>query len=536
MPIKARETASALFTNCIVWQPDGTFSEAFGFENGIINFSGSSSEAQKIKQNYDDVLDLKGKLVLPSFTDGHMHLVYGSLMLSRIDCTAVNSPEELKSRILVYRKNNPGKDWLVGGNLDIAKVFKSFEIEKGAVREFLDSIVHDKPVYLANYDYHSAVCSSAVIEASGLTRKLNDFTSDEVTIDKTGRPAGVVKEKAFEFVRNSVPPSSLQERLNAVEKMIAVLHSYGITSVSDITKTSSPEVFNALFQQNKLKLRINSYLPFEEFNNFKVYLEQTENIPEDLFEFKGFKGFYDGALGSETGLFSKNYIGKNYNGYKTDIAESGRLLELAKIIDKAGKQIIIHAIGDKAVSEVLDIAEVLVMENGMRDRRLRIEHAQHINEEDFDRFKKLNVIVSAQPLHMKYDIGIAKEKLPEIIIKRTHNYKALMDLGVTVNFGTDFPIVEANPFHNIELAVTRKTDNDTFLPEYKIDMHNSIKAYTINNTYASFNEHKSGSIEKGKFADFIVMEDNLFELPENEISSARVKSTYLNGEEVYRLA
>ncbi len=536
MPIKARETASALFINCKVWQPDSTFSEAFGFENGIINFSGSFSEAKKIKQNYNDVIDLKGKLVLPSFTDGHMHLVYGSLMMSRIDCTDIKTPDELKQKILTYLKNNPEKDWLIGGNLDIAKVFKGFEIEKGAVREFLDSIVHDKPVYLANYDYHSAVCSSAIIEATGLASKRNDFTFDEAPVDKTGKPAGVVKEKAFDFIRNSVPPSSLQERTDAVEKMITVLHSYGITSVSDITKPSSPEVFSALFQQNKLKLRINSYLPFEEFNNFKGYLEQTENIPEDLFEFKGFKSFYDGALGSETGLFSENYIGKNYNGYKTDIAESGRLLKLAKIIDKAGKQIIIHAIGDKAVSEVLDIAEILVKENGMHDRRFRIEHAQHINEADFNRFKKLNVIVSAQPLHMKYDISIVKEKLPDIIIKRTHNYKALMDLGVTVNFGTDFPIVEANPFHNIKLAVTRKTDNDTFLPEYKINMHNSIKAYTINNAYASFNELKSGSIEIGKFADFIVMEDNLFEMPENKIYGARVKITYFNGEEVYRLS
>jgi hypothetical protein len=231
-------------------------------------------------------------------------------------------------------------------------------------------------------------------------------------------------------------------------------------------------------------------------------------------------------------LYSENYKGKNYKGYKTDTAESGKLLELAKVIDKAGKQVIIHAIGDKAVSEVLDIAEILVNENGTRDRRLRIEHAQHINETDFDRFKKLGVIVSAQPLHMKYDIRIVKEKLPEKIIKRTHNYKALMDMGVIVNFGTDFPIVEVNPFHNIGMAVTRKTDNEVFLPEYKIDLHNSIKAYTINNAYASYNEQKSGSIEIGKFADFIVMEDNLFEMPEDEIADAKVYSTYFNGEEV----
>ena len=208
---------------------------------------------------------------------------------------------------------------------------------------------------------------------------------------------------------------------------------------------------------------------------------------------------------------------------------------LAKKIDKSGKQIIIHAIGDKAVAEVLDIAQVISQLNGIRDRRLRIEHAQHIDEADFNRFKKLNIIASVQPLHMKYDIKIVQEKLPEAIVKRTHNYKALTDRGVTVNFGTDFPIVEINPFENIKLAVTRKSVGEVFLPEYKIDMHNSIKAYTINNAYASFNENTSGTIEAGKFADFVIMEDDLFEMPEEDIANARVKSTYFNGEEVYSL-
>lgn len=535
MNFQDSKSSSALFINCSAWRADGTFSEAFGYENGIFNFSGTNNEALKAIGNYDRVIDLNGKLVLPSFIDGHVHLVYGSMMMTRIDCTEISEPAELKEKILVYRKNNPEKEWLIGGNLNISKVFKGFEIHNGQIREFLDSVFSNIPIYLTNYDYHSAVCNSAAIYKCRLEQMIDDFTRDEVPVNNTGKPIGVVKEKAMGFVLDSMPEPSLKEKINAVEKMINILHSFGITSVSDITKPSNLEVYYTLYKQNKLKLRINSYLPFEEFENFEQYLELTKIIPNELFEFKGFKAFYDGALGSETGLFSENYNGKNYHGYKTDMAETGKLLEFAKTIDKAGKQVIIHAIGDRAVSEVLDIAETLVRENGARDRRLRIEHAQHINEADFDRFKKLNVVISAQPLHMKYDINIVKEKLPDIIIKRTHNYKALMDLGVTVNFGTDFPIVEANPFHNIALAVSRIANGETFLPEYKIDMHNAIKAYTINNAYASFNEHKSGSIDKGKYADFVVLENNLFEIPEDEISNARVHSTYLNGVEVYKL-
>ena len=534
MHSQTSKSPSSLILNCKVWQPDGSFSEAFGFENGIINFSGTKAEAQYIKKRYDEVIDLNSKLVLPSFTDGHVHLVYGSLTLTKIDCTNISTPAELKEKIQFYRKVNPAMEWLTGGNLDILNVFKGFNKNDDSIREFLDSAVSDKPLYLNNYDYHSAVCNTKAIEASKLNTIKDKFTQDEFPTDSNGKPAGIVKEKAFEFLRSSVQTPSIEERIRAVENMINILHSYGITSVSDITKPSNLEVYKALYEQNKLKLRINSYLPFDEFENYEKYLKLTEEIPKELFGIKGFKAFYDGALGSETGLFSENYKGKNYNGYKTEMAESGKLIELAKIIDKTGKQVIIHAIGDKAVTEVLDIAEILVKENGARNRRLRVEHAQHINEADFSRFKKLNVIISAQPLHMKYDIKILKEKLPDKIIKRTHNYKALMDLGVIVNFGSDFPIVETNPFHNIELAVTRKTNEGVFLPEYKIDLHNSIKAYTIYNAYSSFNEQKSGSITKGKYADFVVMEDNLFDMPENEISNARVHSTYFNGEEVYK--
>ncbi len=525
---------SCLFINANLWQPDGRFNNTFGIENGLVNFSGSLSEDDKIKKKYKEVIDLKGKLVLPSFTDGHVHLVKGSLMMTRIDCTEIKSPAELKGKVNRFIANNPEKAWLIGSNLDIAVVFGGFEAGKGAIRDFLDSIISSKPLYLTNYDYHSAICNSEVIKASSLNENLKNFSRAEVPLDISGKASGIIKEKAMGFVFDNAPPLSLEEKISAMEKMIGILHSLGLTAVSDITMPSNVEVYKKLYERNKLKIRINSYLPFEEFENYQQYAEQTKNIPKELFDIKGFKAYYDGALGSETGLFSENYTGKNYNGYKTDMASSGKIEELARLIDKAGKQVIIHAIGDKAVAEVLDIAEKLETENGIRDRRLRIEHAQHINENDFEKFKKMNVIASVQPLHMKYDIRIVKEKLPGRIVKRTHNYKALMDLGVIVNFGTDFPIVEINPFHNMELAVTRNADGEAFLPEFKIDVHNSIKAYTVNNAYASFNEQKSGLIESGKFADFIIMEDNLFEMPESEISNAAVHSTYFNGEEGYK--
>jgi predicted amidohydrolase YtcJ len=517
-----------------VWQPDGSFKESFGIKGNHIDFTGSLKDAQNIKDNYQKTIDLEGKLVLPSFTDGHVHLVYGSLMSNRIDCYGIKTPQQLREKVLIHDEEFPDKSWLVGGNLDIGTLLKNFTEGSRSAMLFLDA-VSEKPLFIFNYDYHSAICNSTVLENTGLYSKIRDYDENELPKDFEGKPVGIIREKAMDYIRARIPEPTLQERIDAVDKMIGVMHSFGITSVSDITLIQNLEVYKSLHKQNKLKIRINSYLPFNEFDNLKKYEDETSEIPKELFSIKGFKAYYDGALGSETGLFKENYKKKDYNGYKTEMAESEKIIELAKKIDKAGKQIIIHAIGDKAVAEVLDIAEVIASINGPRDRRLRIEHAQHIDKADFGRFKDLNVIASVQPLHMKYDIKIVIEKLPDTIVKRTHNYKALMDRGVVVNFGSDFPIVEINPFENIKLAVTRESEGKVFLPEYKINMHNSIKAYTINNAYASFNESTSGKIEPGKFADFVIMEDNLFEIPEDEISTARVKSTYFDGEEVYNL-
>ena len=236
-------------------------------------------------------------------------------------------------------------------------------------------------------------------------------------------------------------------------------------------------------------------------------------------------------MSSETALFSENYLNRNHNGYRTENIENGEIFKMAKDINKAGLQMIIHAIGDKAVSEALDLYESLF--NPGNKTRHRIEHAQHISNNDFVRFKNNNVIASVQPLHLKYDARTVKEKLPPNLVNNTHNYKSLIDIGATVNFGTDFPIVEVNPFENIRLAVTRKTKDGIFTPEHSIDIHNCIKCYTINNAYSNFNQNAIGSITSGKAADFVIMENDLFEMNPDSIAGAKVLKTFFDGTEVY---
>ena len=309
-----------------------------------------------------------------------------------------------------------------------------------------------------------------------------------------------------------------------------MLHSYGITSVSDITLPEDIDVYLELSRMNKLDLRINSYIPFIEYDRLGEYLNITKKINSDLFTINGFKAFWDGALGSETALFSLNYKNRDHNGYKTELVESGKIYEYAEEIDKAGYQMIIHAIGDKAVTEVLDLFASLPNTKKLRHR---IEHAQHIKSADLNRFGKYGIIASVQPIHLKYDAGTVFEKLPGELVSNTHNYIHINKNGGLFNFGTDFPIVGANPFENIRLAVTRNTGNGEFTPEHKIPLHECIKAYTINNAFSNHNENAVGSITKGKAADFVIMNTDIFEIDPNEISEAKVYETYLYGKKVY---
>ncbi|NOS84957.1 MAG: amidohydrolase [Ignavibacteria bacterium] len=518
--------SSILFINAKVWQPDGKFTESFGVNNGHFDFSGSNSEAYTLRDNYTEIKDLKGKLVLPGLIDGHLHLVNGALMMKRLDCSKINSVSELKAAIRNYVKTDK-VNWVIGGNLDLKRIFAGHSKQDG---NLIDEIYSELPLYITNYDYHSAICNTKALALAGIDHTTDNFQKEEVEISEMGGLTGFISESVMNKVYDVIPSPSLDEKVNAVCDCIKMLHSFGITSVSDITLPEDAEVYIELWKRDKLKLRINSYIPFTEFENLQNYNDKTSFISRDYFTINGFKAFWDGALGSETALFSENYSGSSSNGFKTEIVKSGRIYELAKRIDAARMQMIIHAIGDKAVNEVIELYAGLPNTKKLRHR---IEHAQHIQPEDYDKFGKYGIIASVQPLHLKYDAHIVFEKLPAKLTWNTHNYVHIIPFGGTLNFGTDFPIVEADPFENIRLAVTRHTNHGEFTPEHKIPLHECLKAYTINNAFSNHNEGAIGSITKGKVADFVVMDNEILEFEEEKISNAKVLNTYLKGESVY---
>ncbi len=518
-----------LFVNSKVWKKENEFFDAVGFDDkiGKIIFAGFRINANE--KEYDDVVDLKGKLVLPAFTDGHCHLVKGSLVnFSEINLRNASTVKDFDEQINNYKKNLKKNEWIVGGNFSETNFKDKFKLDK----YFLDNICPDTPMILSRLDLHSAFLNSKAIELSGMKNKITEFGLSEIICDEKGELTGEVKERARFFALDFVPKKSTEQLAGIVKNEISRMNSLGIASISDVTWDDELDIYSYMLGRGEMNLKINSMLRFQ-------YFPEIEKIRKKFFPFKEFirintfKEFYDGSLSSEAAYFCEKYKGKNHNGIKTNFIESGEFEKLAVEIDKAGYQLAVHAIGDKAVRELLDFNERLIRVNGPRERRFRIEHAQHIKKSDLIRFKDLNIVTSVQPSHLYVDAKVASEILNDS--DTTHVYKKLFDMDLVVNFGTDFPVASENPFDTIYYAMTREANGfpEGFNREYSIDLINCLHAYTINNAYASYQEKEKGSIEVGKYADLIVVDRDLFSITPKEIKETKVLMTYLNGKRVY---
>lgn len=517
-----------LLINAKVWLGKNNFTDAVGFDSktGRITFTGSGQEAVSIKGEYDEVTDLEKRLVIPSFTDGHCHFIEGALVNSQLDLRNAETKNDFIKGIREY-KSGKGSNWIYGGYFSDAN-FKELFIPE---RNFLDEICPDIPVILSRFDMHSAFANSKAIEISEIESRKSLFTSEEIP-EINGRLTGELKERAMYYVMDLIPFPTLKERTDIAYKEMKKLHSYGITAISDITLKDDLEVYKKMINEGKLLLRTDARLPFSEFSNIESYISEFKNLSSDI-KFRSFKAFYDGSLSSKTAYMRSNYKGEHHNGIKTEYVNSGEFRKAAFEIDKAGYQMSVHAIGDKAVEELLDLNEELIRVNGKKDRRFRIEHAQHIDKKDIRRFSELKVIASVQPGHLfsdaKTSFGILED------CTTTHNYKMLTDHGAEICFGTDFPVISENPFETIHIAVTRKVKGfeNGFNPEYGFSVEECLEAYTSANAFAVYEEHEQGKLSKGFYADIAVINQDLFNINPDEIKYADVHSTYFNGIKIY---
>ena len=496
---------------------------------------GSSEEIKTLAGSQTRVIDAQGQLVLPGFNDSHVHFLSGGFQLSSVDLRDANSPAEFADRIREFAEKLPAGRWITGGDWD-------HERWPGAqlpTREMIDRYTPNTPVFVSRLDGHMALANSLALRLAGVTRQTPDPPGGLIVRDpKTGEPTGVLKDAAMSYVWRVVPASSFEEKLAAARAATNHAASLGVTSVQDMSAGSDVGVYQALLDRGELKNRIYAVAPLPRWER----LAQTgvrAHFGTEMLRIGGLKGFADGSLGSTTALFFEPYKdAPNTRGLAGDeMFPEGAMLERVRGADRAGLQVMIHAIGDKANDAILSIYEQVEKENGERDRRFRIEHAQHLRPQEIARFGRDHVIASMQPYHAIDDGRWAEKRIGKERAKTTYAFRSLLDAGARLAFGTDWTVAPLNPILSVYAAVTRRTldgkNPSGWIPEQKISVEEAVRAYTVGSAYAEFQENVKGTVTPGKLADLVIISDDIFKIDPKEIEKAKVVMTIMDGRIVY---
>lgn len=531
------EAADTVFLNGSVWtvDPDHPQAEALAVKDDKILRVGTSSDIEKMIGDHTQVIDLKGVFVLPGFTDCHTHFIDGGFSLSRVQLGEARSREDFRNLIQDKARELGPNDWILDGNWD----HQRFDPPELPTKEWIDEVTPENPVYVNRHDGHMVLVNSLALKMAGITKDTAEPAGGEIVRDPlTGEPTGILKDAAMDLVSRHIPEPSFEEKMQASAAALEEANRFGVTSIHDMGYSSSFEVYRKLLDQGRLTARLKLYIPIREIE--RLTGPDREAFPgNDFLKIAGVKGFVDGSLGSSTALFFDPYSDdpEKRGILVSDMFPEGIMEERIMEADRAGLQVAVHAIGDEANHIILDIFEKIMQTTGERDRRWRVEHAQHLIPQDFERFGQLRIIASVQPYHAIDDGRWAEQKIGKERARRTYAFRSLLDHGVTIACGSDWTVAPLNPLTGIYAAVTRQTLDDKnpegWIPEQKISLEQAIKGYTLNAAYAEFSEHIKGSIEQGKLADLAVLDQNLFEIPPESIMDTHVLMTVIGGKIVY---
>lgn len=506
------------------------WAEAFLVEGGKFIKVGTVDEILSLKSGRTRTIDLQNATIIPGIIDSHVHMIMGGASLLNIDLTSVKTAEEFILSVKNYVAEHRGQ-WILGGNWNQQNWPGSPMPEKSWIDEFTP----DTPVFLQRMDYHMGVANSAALFAAGITK--DTISPEGGSIEKdtiTGEPTGILKDKAMELVYRVIPKPTFSEKCTFLDAALSEAARLGVTSVHDITYKDQFDVFQEYDRKQKLTCRIYSRLPIE-YASSLIASEISYRLGSPFLRIGSLKAFSDGSLGSATAWFFEPYSDEPGNfGLPMDIMTNGFFCKTALEADRVKLQLSVHAIGDRANFEVLDVFSKAVYQNPQWDRRFRIEHAQHIRESDIPRFKELGVIASMQPYHLVDDGVWAEKKIGPERMKLTYAFGTLMRQGVHVSFGSDWPVVTLDPLKGIYSAVNRITaDGKCLNPDERINVEQAVLAYTITSAYAAFSENETGSISEGKHADFIILSDDIFSIPPEQIRNVHVVKTVVDGITVF---
>ncbi len=523
------EKADLIIKNATIYTVDAKFSKAgaMAIKDGKIVATGNSEEIES-KYQADRVYDLDGKPVYPGFIDAHCHfLSYGTGLLRRADLVGTTSYDEVIEKVIAHHEKFPEAFWIEGRGWDQ----NDWEIKEFPTKKKLDEAFPDNPVYLTRIDGHAALANSKALELAGIDASTKVDGGDVIL--KNGKPTGILIDNAMTLVRNIIPEPNDDELASALKAAQENCFAVGLTGVHDAgLGTREIRVIDSLQKSGELQMTMYVMLtPTNE--NLSTYVVNGPYSTERL-NIRSVKLYADGALGSRGAKMIENYSDDHGNSGLI-LTSPDSIREICKIALANGYQVCTHAIGDSANRLMLELYGEFL--NGQNDKRWRIEHVQIIAPEDFDLFGKYDIVPSAQPTHATSDMYWAQDRVGPNRIKGAYAYSDLLDQTGWIPLGTDFPIESINPMYTFYAAVVRKDHkgwpDQGFNPENALTREETLKGMTIWTAKAAFEENEKGSLEPGKYADFVVLEKDIMEIPGSALYDVKVVKTFLRGEQVY---
>jgi predicted amidohydrolase YtcJ len=495
---------------------------------GRIAAVGTSEQIAKLSAV--TVIDARGQMVTPGFTDAHVHFVDGGFALASVQLRDAGSKAEFIRRIRDYARTLPKGAWVTNGDWDHTNW--GGELPE---RSWIDSVTPNNPVWINRLDGHMSLANSLTLRLAKVDASATAVSGGEIVRNAAGELSGVFKDNAMDLIWRAVPqpPAPMEDR--ALDTAMAYVASYGVTSVHNMGTWSDVAVFERARQSGRLRTRIYASTPLAEWQKLRDTIA-ARGRGDDWLRIGGLKGFVDGSLGARTAAMFDGYTDKpDQRGLFVTPPESLYARVLAA--DKAGLQVMVHAIGDRAISTQLDIFARVAKENGARDRRFRIEHAQHIAARDMGRFARLGVIASMQPYHAIDDGRWATPLIGDDRASRTYAFRSLLDSKAALAFGSDWFVAPPRVMDGIYAAVTRRTLDDRnptgWVPSQKISVEDALRAYTAGGAYAGFDEANRGTLQIGMLADFVILERDITAMPPAELRSVRVMRTVVGGRTVF---
>jgi len=530
----AAKAGTVAVVNARVWTGDDAqpWAQALVIDGATLAMVGTNEDARKA--NAEQVIDAGGRLIVPGFTDAHVHFREGGFGLASVQLRDAATRDEFVARIKAFAATVPAGTWITGGNWD-----HSLWGGELPTREWIDAVTPDHPVWINRLDGHMSLANSLALKLAGVTRATKDIAGGAIVRDRKGEPTGVLKDNAMSLVDAAVPAPSVEMKDRALVAAMKYVNEQGVTSVHNMGTWDDVDTFARAAKAQTLTTRLYAVTPLDQWEKLRDAVATktyggADGRGDEWLRVGGLKGFMDGSLGSHTAAFEEPFAdAPKDRGLLVNPPE--KMYEWISGADKAGLHVMVHAIGDRAIAMLLDIYERVEKEDGARDRRFRVEHTQHLREQDLPRFAQLGVIASMQPYHA-IDDGRWAEQFIGKRIATTYAFRSLLDNKARLAFGSDWFVAPATPLEGIYAAVTRRTlddkNPDGWVPAQKITVEEALRAYTVGGAYASFDESRKGTLSAGKLADLVIIDHDLFNIPPEEIRNAKVLTTVVGGKVV----